>query len=280
MLDFGAEGRFVPVEDHSVLRDQRDPETGNTRYRVWHTLSGSDVLATMQYGFWYTSFESDYYNRPLRDPVSGETRPNSRLGAIKGISIFRYRRIAPDALEAARAERTCDSTSRPAARYDVRSRRSTNQGIGAGPGGTGAYGESDYSTLLRYARTGQPGETMAERRMGGDTGSWGKGDQRVPPTTRSEAHSGRARGRPRAERRATNPCRLAPAQTAARISGRRCACQNWYLSRRPIERLSGGCTIMPCWKPMVGAEPGGSAADGMVTNCCPPGSRNDTLRKP
>ena len=116
VLDFGAEGRFVPVEDHSVLRDQRDPETGNTRYRVWHTLSGSDVLATMQYGFWYTSFESDYYNRPLRDPVSGETRPNSRLGAIKGISIFRYRRISPSALEAARAERRARFNVKAAAR--------------------------------------------------------------------------------------------------------------------------------------------------------------------
>lgn len=115
-LDFGADGRFVPVESHSVMRDQRDPETGNSRYRVWHTLSGSDVLATMQYGFWYTAYESDYYNRPLRDPVSGETRPNSRLGAIKGISIFRYRRIAPDALEAARAERRLRFNIKAAAR--------------------------------------------------------------------------------------------------------------------------------------------------------------------
>ncbi|MCC6173532.1 MAG: hypothetical protein IT481_16050 [Gammaproteobacteria bacterium] len=63
------------------------------------------MLATMQYGFWYTAFEADYYNRPLRDPATGETWPNSRLGQIKGISLFRYRRIAPAELEAARAER-------------------------------------------------------------------------------------------------------------------------------------------------------------------------------
>ena len=42
----------------------------------------------------------------------------------------------------------------------------------------------------------------------------------------------------------------------------------------------GGWTIMPCWKPTVGAEPGGRAAAGIVTNCWPPGSRNETLRKP
>lgn len=112
VLDFGADGRFVPVEAHSVMRDQRDPQSGASRYRVWHTLSGEDVLATMQYGFWYTPFESDYYNRPLRDPATGETRPNSRLGQIKGISVFRYRRIAVAEIEAARAERR--------ARFNVR----------------------------------------------------------------------------------------------------------------------------------------------------------------
>jgi hypothetical protein len=104
-LDFGADGRFVPVEGHSVMRDQRDPETGASRYRVWHTLSGEAVLATMQYGFWYTPFEADYYNRPLRDPASGETRPNSRLGQVKGVSVFRYRRIDLAGIDAARAAR-------------------------------------------------------------------------------------------------------------------------------------------------------------------------------
>ena len=116
VLDCGADGRFLPVEAHSVMRDQRDSQSGNSRYRVWHTLSGGTVLATMQYGFWYTAYESDYYNRPLRDPVSGETRPNSRLGAIKGISIFRYRRISPSALEAARAERRARFNVKAAAR--------------------------------------------------------------------------------------------------------------------------------------------------------------------
>lgn len=104
-LDCGDQGRFVPVEEHSALRELRDPATQAPRYRIWHTLSGRDVLATMQYGFWYTAFESDYYNQPLRDPVSGETRPNSRLGHIKGISLFRYRRVEPAQLEAVRAER-------------------------------------------------------------------------------------------------------------------------------------------------------------------------------
>lgn len=77
-LDCGEQGCFVLVEQHSALREIRDPETQAPRYRVWHTLSGSDVLATMQYGFWYTAFEADYYNRPLRDPVSGETRQIGR----------------------------------------------------------------------------------------------------------------------------------------------------------------------------------------------------------
>jgi hypothetical protein len=102
---FPGQGRFVSIDRHSAVRDLLDPATGATRYRAWHTLPSDDVLATTQYGIFYTPFEADYYNRPLRDPVSGETRPNSRLGQIKGISLFRYRRIAPAQIEAARAER-------------------------------------------------------------------------------------------------------------------------------------------------------------------------------
>jgi len=104
-LDCGAQGRFMPVESHSAVRDLPDPESGVPRYRTWHTMPSDDVLATTQFGVWYTAYEADYYNRPLRDPVSGETRSNSRLGELKGISVFRYRRIAPAQLEAARADR-------------------------------------------------------------------------------------------------------------------------------------------------------------------------------
>jgi hypothetical protein len=103
--EFPGQGRFVSIDRHSAVRDLLDPATGATRYRAWHTMPSDDVLATTQLGIFYTPFEADYYNRPLRDPVSGETRPNSRFGQIKGISLFRYRRIDPAQLEAARAER-------------------------------------------------------------------------------------------------------------------------------------------------------------------------------
>jgi len=104
-LELAGQGRFVSLDRHSAVRDLLDPATGMPRYRTWHTLPSDDVLATTQFGIYFTPFEADYYNRPLRDPVSGETRPNSRLGQLKGISVFRYRRIAPEQLEAARAER-------------------------------------------------------------------------------------------------------------------------------------------------------------------------------
>jgi hypothetical protein len=103
--EFAGQGRFISVDRHSAVRDLLDPATGATRYRAWHTMPSDDVLATTQFGIYYTPFEADYYNRPLRDPVSGETRPNSRLGQLKGISLFRYRRISPGQLEDARAER-------------------------------------------------------------------------------------------------------------------------------------------------------------------------------
>jgi len=90
----------------------------HARYRTWHTLPSDDVLATTQCGIYDTLFEADYYNRPLRDPVSGETRPNSRLGQLKGISVFRYRRIPQKQLEAARAERRARFRIRAPARGD------------------------------------------------------------------------------------------------------------------------------------------------------------------
>jgi hypothetical protein len=104
-LDLGSQGRFVALGAHSAVRDLLDPDTGVPRYRTWHTMPADDVLATTNFGIWYTPFESDYNNQPLRDPVSGETRPNARLGQLKGISVFRYRRIAAAQLESARAER-------------------------------------------------------------------------------------------------------------------------------------------------------------------------------
>lgn len=104
-LELQGQGRFVSLDRHSAVRDLLDPATGAPRYRTWHTLPSDDVLATTQFGIYYTPFEADYYNRPLRDPVSGETRPNSRLGQLKGISVFRYRRIPTEQLEAARVER-------------------------------------------------------------------------------------------------------------------------------------------------------------------------------
>ncbi len=105
VLDLGVDGRWVPVDGHSALRELLEPSTGVPRYRTWHTMPGDDVLVTTNLGVLYTAYEADYYNRPLRDPVSGETRPNARLGQLKGVSIFRYRRIGPAGLDAARAER-------------------------------------------------------------------------------------------------------------------------------------------------------------------------------
>jgi hypothetical protein len=105
VLDFAGDGRWVPFDGHSALRELLEPSTGVPRYRTWHTMPSDDVLVTTNLGVLYTAYEADYYNRPLRDPVSGETRPNARLGQLKGVAIFRYRRIAAAQLDAARAER-------------------------------------------------------------------------------------------------------------------------------------------------------------------------------
>lgn len=105
VLDLGADGRWAPVDGHSALRELLEPSTGVPRYRTWHTMPSDDVLVTTNLGVLYTAYEADYYNRPLRDPVSGEMRPNARLGQLKGVSVFRYRRIPADQLEPARAER-------------------------------------------------------------------------------------------------------------------------------------------------------------------------------
>ena len=104
-LDLGTMGRFRSMDGHSAIRDLADPQSGVPRYRTWHTLTTPDVLATAQFGVHFTAFEADYQNRPVLDPTSGSTRPNPLLGQIKGISLFRYRRIEPRQLDAARAER-------------------------------------------------------------------------------------------------------------------------------------------------------------------------------
>jgi hypothetical protein len=104
-LDFFRMGVFRSVDRHSAVRDLPDPQSGAPRYRTWHTLTSPDVLATSQFGIHFTAFESDYDNRPVVDPATGAQRPNPLLGQIKGISLFRYRRIERPGLEASRAER-------------------------------------------------------------------------------------------------------------------------------------------------------------------------------
>jgi len=104
-LDLGAMGEFRGLNGHSAVRDLLDPQSGVPRYRTWHTLTSQDVLATSQYGVHFTAFDADYLNRPIVDQSTGETRPNPKLGQIKGISLFRYQRIAVQTMEASRAVR-------------------------------------------------------------------------------------------------------------------------------------------------------------------------------
>ena len=68
------------VDEVTIVRHLRDPDTGVPRYVT---------LLITNLGILFTRYEADYYNRPL-EPL----RSNSRLGELKGCSVFRYTRLA------------------------------------------------------------------------------------------------------------------------------------------------------------------------------------------
>ena len=99
------QGRWTPsanevyqlVDEATIVRHLRDPDTGVPRYVTYWTLTSERTLLITNLGILFTRYEADYYNRPLEPP-----RPNPRLGGLKGCSVFRYTRLADGRGEAER----------------------------------------------------------------------------------------------------------------------------------------------------------------------------------
>ncbi len=99
------QGRWTPnanevyqlVDEATIVRHLRDPDTGVPRYVTYWTLTSARTLLITNLGILYTHLEADYYNRPLAPP-----RPNTRLGELKGCSVFRYVRLGDGRLDAER----------------------------------------------------------------------------------------------------------------------------------------------------------------------------------
>ena len=85
----GADDVYQTVDDATMVRHLRDPDTGVPRYVTYWTLTSERTLLITNLGILFTRHEADYYNRPV-EPL----RPNKRLGELKGCSVFRYIRLA------------------------------------------------------------------------------------------------------------------------------------------------------------------------------------------
>jgi hypothetical protein len=103
-VDFGAMGGLMKlVDDHSAVRASRDPESGMPRYRAFFTIIDRNRLNWVNQGFWARPFEGDYFDNPVLDE-NGARKPNPRLGALKGFSVYRHTRIDPAEIEPLRAQ--------------------------------------------------------------------------------------------------------------------------------------------------------------------------------
>jgi hypothetical protein len=91
------QGRWIPgpndvyqlVDENTIIRHLRDADTGVPRYVTYWTLTSPRTLLITNLGILSTRDEADYYNRPVQP-----RRPNTRLGELKGCSVFRYTRLA------------------------------------------------------------------------------------------------------------------------------------------------------------------------------------------
>jgi hypothetical protein len=99
------QGRWTPsanevyqlVDEATIVRHLLDPDTGVPRYVTYWTLTSARTLLITNLGILSTRLEADYYNRPVEPP-----RPNTRLGELKGCSVFRYVRLGDGRLDAER----------------------------------------------------------------------------------------------------------------------------------------------------------------------------------
>ncbi len=91
------QGRWTPgpndvyqlVDENTIIRHLRDVDTGVPRYVTYWTLTSARTLLITNLGILSTRDEADYYNRPVEP-----RRPNTRLGELKGCSVFRYIKLA------------------------------------------------------------------------------------------------------------------------------------------------------------------------------------------
>jgi hypothetical protein len=103
-VDFGPTGGLMKlVDDHSAVRSSRDPDSGLPRYRALFTIIDKNRLNWVNQGFWSRPFEGDYFDKPVLD-AAGNQKPNPRLGALKGFSVYRHTRIAESEIESVRAQ--------------------------------------------------------------------------------------------------------------------------------------------------------------------------------
>lgn len=82
------DGVYELVDDQTLVRHMSSGGSVVPRYVTYWTLTTDRTLIITNLGVLSTRFEADYYNRPLEPK-----RLNSRLGELKGCSIFRYVRM-------------------------------------------------------------------------------------------------------------------------------------------------------------------------------------------
>lgn len=80
---------FEQVGVDTIVRHLRDADTGVPRYVTYWTLTTPRTLLITNLGVLSTRDEADYYDRPVEP-----RRPNTRLGELKGCSVFRYTKLA------------------------------------------------------------------------------------------------------------------------------------------------------------------------------------------
>jgi len=82
------DGVYYLVDEATMVRHAIDTDAGVPRYVTYWTLTSPRTLLITNLGILYTRDEADYYNRPVEP-----RRPNTKLGQLKGCSVFRYVRI-------------------------------------------------------------------------------------------------------------------------------------------------------------------------------------------
>ena len=82
------DGVYELVDDQTLVRHLSNGGSAVPHYVTYWTLTTDRTLMITNLGVWSSRLETDYYNRPLEPK-----RLNSRLGELKGCSVFRYVRM-------------------------------------------------------------------------------------------------------------------------------------------------------------------------------------------